>query len=104
MSFLGKTRLMLGTLKRSLGETMTYKHKGGGSVNITAVWNREHQTVDPDTEVIVSSNNPHIGVQLSDLLKPPKDDDQVVFQGDTYRVVDVEEDGQGAAQIVLFKT
>jgi len=103
MSFLAKASRMLGTLKRRLGEEMLYRHNSGGSVTICAVWNREHEIVDADTETVVSTNNPHIGVQLSDLLMPPVEDDEVVFCGITYRVVDVEEDGQGAAQIQLFK-
>jgi len=103
MSFLAKTDLMLGTLKRSLGEKMIYQHLDGGEVAITAVWNREHEIVDANTETIVSTVHPHIGVQLKDLIQPPKENDTVLFLGNTFRVIDVEEDGQGAAQIILFK-
>lgn len=103
MSFLAKADKCLGILKRSLGEEMIYRFRDGGSVTITAVWNREHEIVDANTETVVSSTNPHIGVQLKDLTKPPKENDTVDFLGKQYRVIDVEEDGQGAAQIILYK-
>ena len=94
---------MLGILKRTLGEEMVYRHKSGGVVTIKAVWNKEHLFVDPDTEAVVSSTNPNIGVQLSDLLKAPAENDTVDFLNDSYRVIDFEQDGQGAAQIILLK-
>ena len=103
MSFLAKTDIMLGTLKRSLGEEMSYRYKTGGSTKITAVWNRQHTSVDPDTEAVVSTNDPNIGVQLKDLRAYPVEGDKVYFNGDKYKVVDVEEDGQGAAQLRLYK-
>ncbi len=103
MSFLTKTGIMLGTLKRSLGEEMEYRYKRGGSTDITAIWNRQHTTVDPDTEVVVSTNDPNIGVQLKDLRAYPVENDEVHFNGDKYKVVDVEDDGQGAAQLMLYK-
>jgi hypothetical protein len=103
MSFLSKTKLVLGTLTRSLGEKMLYRHANGGTVEIVATWNREYQFIDPETETPVSSFNPHIGVRLSDLIESPQEGDTVEFQNNVYRVQDVEEDGQGAAQLMLYK-
>lgn len=103
MSFLAKADKAIGILKRQLGETVIYRHQDGGSVSINAVWDRSYEIVDADSETVVSSTNPHIGVELTDLLEAPKENDKVEFLNDVYRVVDIEPDGQGAAQIVLFK-
>lgn len=104
MSFLAKAARLLNRAKQSLGEDMVYRYKDGGSVSIKAIFNNQFEIVDPNTETMVTSNDPHIGVVLSDLSKKPREGDEVDFLDVVYQVVDVQEDGQGAAQIFLYKS
>lgn len=103
MSFLAKASRMLDVTKRSLGEKVTYRHKDGASVEIFGVWSNQFELLDADTQTMVVSSQTNIGVKLADLADQPKQDDEIDFQGVAYRVVDVQEDGQGAAQIFLYK-
>lgn len=103
MSFLAKAEKLLDVAKRNLGEDILYRHASGGSVSIKALWNNQYELIDPDTEALVSSNQPHVGVILKDLLEPPKQDDTLEFLEKVYKIVDIQEDGQGAAQLFLFK-
>lgn len=102
-SFLAKADRILDRAKTSLGEDILYTHGDGSSATIRGIWNNEYQIVDPDTEALVTSNNPHVGVILKDLLIAPANGDIVEFQSKQYKVIDIQEDGQGAAQLFLYK-
>lgn len=73
-------------------------------IKLNAVFDSPFEQVDPDTEILIASNQISIGIKLEDLcgLKPKKGD--MVFEGkDKYRVIDSQEDGQGGSQIFLHK-
>lgn len=88
---------------RILGESVTYYPKRGGSYCINGVFDNEYETVDPETEQVISSNSPVLGVNLNDLKFEMKIEDQVKVRNLMYKVVEVREDGQGGASLFLHK-
>jgi len=103
VGFLTKANLALGSLTRTLGEIIIYSHSSGGTSEIKGVWGKEHLYTDVDGEMQVSSTNPEVGVRISDLIAYPEQGDTLRFMDAEYRVNDVREDGQGAAQLELYK-
>jgi hypothetical protein len=93
----------LGTLTTCLGETVTYKPCRGGSVEIEAVFDRTYVSVDPETEQVISTNEPMLGVRLSDLPFKPQKNDRVLICGETFKVIDSQEDGQGGASLLMHR-
>ena len=82
MSFKGLVDSMLGTIIPCLGEAdgVIYQHKlehrsVGSPYKINAVFDEFFEFVDPDTEALVSSNQPRIGIRLRDLKDPPREAD-----------------------------
>lgn len=92
---------LLGIAVPTFGECVEYRPKSGGAYSVIAVFDNEAELVDPDTETLVSANNPRIGVRLRDLETTPRQGDKVVAGGKLYRVIDVQEDGQGGASLFL---
>ena len=94
---------VLGIATRVLGEPVQYQHQSGAVSSIQAIFDNEWQQVDPDTERVVSSNQPVIGIKLSDLLVYPKVGDLIIVIDDikNFIVQDVREDGQGGASLFL---
>jgi len=88
---------------RVFGEEVSYKPLSGGSYTLYAVFDRNFEQVDPDTQVIVASNVPMLGVNLNEMHEEPEQGDQVEIIDETFRVVDSQEDGQGGASLILQK-
>jgi hypothetical protein len=86
-----------------LGESVCYRPRRGGSHTINAVFDEKALSLDPDTEEIISSNDPRIGIKLSDLPFLPQEKDRVDIGKVQFEVKEVREDGQGGADIFLFK-
>lgn len=78
--------------------------KGGGEFKIRAIYDRDAITVDPDTEQVISTSEPMIGVKLADLLFSPSVGDQVTVLGEQFKVVDTEDDAHGGMTMKLHKT
>jgi len=102
-SFKDKVHDLLGIAIPTFGEAVTYRPKTGGSFQIQAVFDNEWQEVDPNSNVVVSSNAPRLGIRLRDFPSKPIQGDCLVAEGKTYQVVDVQEDGQGGASLFLHK-
>lgn len=86
-----------------LGETVVYRPRRGGVHTISAVFDEKAINIDPDTEEFVSSNDPKIGIKLSDLPHIPIEGDRVDIGQRQFEVKDVQEDGQGGAEVYLFR-
>lgn len=83
------------------GEEVCYRPRAGGAFDIPAVFDENFQIVDPDTEEVVSSQQPGIGVKLANIPFVPTQDDRVSIGRRTFKVTDVQEDGQGGASILM---
>lgn len=104
MSFLSKTDKLLGSATRILGgETVQFFPKSGGRIDIQGVFDNEASLVDPDTERLVTSTQPILGIRLRDLDKIPLEGDEVVVRGERFKVVDIREDGLGGASLFISR-
>ena len=92
-------QLVLGNTTRLLGEKVEYRYKNGGSIKINAIFDNQWEQLDPDTERVVSTNQPVLGLRLSDLSQAPSTGDEVLIieENIEYVVQDTREDGQGGA-------
>ena len=88
---------------KAFGECIQYYPKTGGTYSIQGIFNNEHEAIDPETEQLVSSQQPVLGVNLNDLDFEMKVSDQVKIRNLMFRVIEVREDGQGGAQLLLHK-
>ena len=87
----------------TFGEEVIYYPRKGGSHKIKGIFDNDVELVDPETEQLVSSNASMLGVNLNDLDFEMKIDDQIQIRNLRYIVVEVREDGQGGASLILHK-
>lgn len=85
------------------GEDVVYEPKSGGSFSIIGIYNDIYEAVDPDTERVLSSNDPTLGIRLSDLSNPPEKGDivRLTSRGLVFRVAESREDGEGMSELQL---
>lgn len=88
---------------KNFGEQVVYYPKRGGSHKIEGIFDNDVETVDPETEQLISSQQPILGVNLNDLKFEMKINDQVRIRNLMFRIIEVREDGQGGAQLILHK-
>lgn len=80
-----------------------YTPKGGLAVSLPGIFDGLYESVDPNTGAIVTSEQPILGIRDADLGQKPRQDDQVVVRGNTYRVNEVHTDGFGGSKLFLHK-
>lgn len=85
------------------GITVQYLPRAGGKFTIRAIFDKQWEHVDPDTEVVVTSNQPMIDIKLKDLPRKPEKGDCVIVEGVTYRVIDSQEDGLAMVKLLLHE-
>jgi hypothetical protein len=84
-------------------EAKFYPKKEGGIFNVRGVFDSKYQVVDPETQEIVSTNKPGLGVNLNDFTVIPVQGDEFEIRGTRFVVTDKQEDGQGGAVLLLNK-
>ncbi len=94
---------ILDAAKDEFGESATYLPLSGGSFPITGMFSNQFEQVDPDTEVVVASNQVVLGVTLSDLPGPPKKGDHLIVRKTKWKVIDSQEDGVAGTSLFLHK-
>lgn len=82
-----------------IGEDVDYQHGEDSPEVIRGVYNERHQAIDAG--IVVSSAQPNLLIKLADLSEPPDTGDQVSLRGRTFKVVNVENDGEGGAVLYL---
>lgn len=103
MSFKELVGGLLSVAIPTFGQEIDYRPKRGGSFTIMAVFDRAFEQIDPDTEEVVASNIPMIGIKLADLPFKPDRLDEVRIEGERFEVTDSQEDGQGGATLALHR-
>lgn len=89
--------------KFAFGEDIVYEPISGGSFSIIGIFNQIHDEIDVDTQRVVASNDPTMGIKLSDLSKAPEKGDIVRIPSRqlVFRVADSREDGEGMTELKL---
>lgn len=101
----GAVNRVLGAALTHFGEAVTYAPAAAPAnlLPIEGIFNEVWREVEPDGAV-VSSNQPNLGVRLADFPDgPPMPEDTFVIRSTVYKAVDVQEDGEGGAKILLHK-
>lgn len=78
-----------------LNRTGVYKARG--------IFDNEYAVVDTDTEEVISSNQPALGINLNDIKFDIKQNDQVEIRDQRFSIYDKREDGQGGAVLLLHR-
>ena len=87
--------------QQALGEPATYAPVVGSSFAIRGVFSEVHEQVEVGADVTISSVGPAISVHLADVTAAPVRGDIVTVRGKDYKVVDVQPDGEGDADLIL---
>jgi hypothetical protein len=103
IDFRDRVSRILNLSKKNFGEPCVHYPNAGGSFNFTGIFDNETQSVDPDTEKLISGTQPSLGVNLFDFVTGPKEDDQIQIRNLRYKVIDVKPDGQGGATLLLHR-
>jgi len=102
MAFSDLASLVQGACKDTFGESVEYRPLSGDAVSITAVFDRVWTEVDPASGVAIQTNEPTLGLDLSDLDAEPAEGDTVLINSaDVYQVIEFQRDGQGWAVLRL---
>jgi hypothetical protein len=81
-----------------------YIPRNGNSYYIDAVFDQAHIDIDRETGALVSSTDPVLGVQLSQMQGPIVKGDLVRVGTVAYKVVDFQPDGVAGARLKLHKS
>jgi hypothetical protein len=101
MSFSDLTSGVLAACTAAFGESVTYTPQGSSAETITGIFNLRTELADLGSGVL--SYQPTLGVKLSDLSVAPRVGDTVSVRSVSYKVRDIDEDGEGGATILLHK-
>lgn len=87
----------------TFGEVVTFYPRAGGVYKVKAVFDNSYEAIDPDTEQLISANQPTLGVNLNKIEFEMREGDEVQVRDTRYSVHDKREDGQGGALLLLHK-
>lgn len=87
----------------TFGEEIKVFPQKGGVYKIRGIFDNEYQSVDPNTEQVISANQPALGINLNDVAVDIRANDIIELRGMKFRVIDKREDGQGGATLHLHK-
>lgn len=103
IDFRDRVNKLLNHAKNNFGEDAVYHPQAGGSHTLRGIFDNEYQAVDPDTEQVISANQPVFGVNLFDLDFEILVGDTIDIRNLTYKITDKREDGQGGASLILHR-
>lgn len=103
IDFRDRVSRVLNHCKKNFGEECILYPQAGGSHIITGIFDNEYQAVDPDTEQVISANQPVLGVNLFDLDIDIQIGDQIQVRNLRYKINDKRDDGQGGASLFLHR-
>lgn len=103
IDFRDRVNRILNLSTKEFGEAAVLRPASGGSFNIRGIFDNEYQSIDADTEKVVSANLPVLGVNLFDFNFEILEGDLVDLRNLTYKIIDIREDGQGGASLFLHR-
>lgn len=89
-------------VKHSLSTDAIYIPKSGGQFPVRGPFDDRVQEVDPETQVVISSNRFSFGLKLDDIPEPPEKGDTIIISDITYIVIEPREDGVPEASVALI--
>lgn len=105
MDWRTSTDMVLGAVRDTFGDQVTYLPNGGTPTPIKAIFSNQFVAVQTGRSGIgAASFHPTLQVKLADLPSPPTKLDTVQYGSVTYMVVESQEDGYGGSLLILKKT
>lgn len=102
MDFRDHVDSILRSATRAFGEEVKFYTESAGPFLVQAIFSNEYQAVDLDLQKTVSTNQPNLGINLSDIVFEFKIKEvEVEVRGIRFRITDKREDGQGGALLML---
>jgi hypothetical protein len=94
---------ILGPLMAQFGTAITYMPGDGGSFQITGAYDKAFFGVDPVTGSTVVTQQPTVGIQLSQFPIEPRQYDTLMINktGEQWQVREVHLDGHGGGRLML---
>lgn len=89
--------------KVTFGEDVVYSPNEGEDVAAVGVFSKVYELVDPDTENLVSSDQPTLGIKDSDFPKVVEKNEVFTIREKVYRVRDSQADGEGWTRLFLYE-
>lgn len=86
-----------------MGEPVTMI-RGQESWQIKGIFQDAYRSVDPETGMAVTTQQPVLGVNFSTLPTRPKNGDTIQARGLNYRIRDIQVDGHTGMTIFLHRT
>lgn len=88
----------------TFGQTATYIPKGGEpEFEVDGIFDRPFLNVEIGQDNSHQSTAPTFGVKALDMETDPQDGDQIIIDGITFNVFEVQEDGQGHIKLLLHE-
>lgn len=86
----------------AFGEPVTFVPEGDVARQVFGIFRAMHREVDPQTLVVIESEQPEVHVRSIDLPRPPRPrKDRFIIRGVDYLVVDPRHDGEGMYRVGL---
>jgi len=101
--FRDRVSKLLKTCTKTFGEDCLLLPKRGGRYNIKGIFDNDYEAVDPDTEQVISSNQPVLGINLHEIPIEIRPGDQLKIRNLTFNIYEIREDGQGGASLLMHK-
>jgi len=94
---------ILGPLMAQFGTAITYMPADGGSFQITGAYDKAFFGVDPVTGSTVVTQQPTVGIQISQFPIEPQQYDTLMINktGEQWQVREVHLDGHGGGRLML---
>jgi len=103
IDFRDRVNRVLNLSKKEFGEDCTLYPEKGGTHKIRGIFDNEYEAIDPDTEQVISANQPVLGVNLFDFSFEIMVGDKIKIRNLLYKIYDKREDGQGGASLILHR-
>lgn len=88
----------------AFGEDVTYIYSGSkDEVTIKGIFGSAYVETTMNDDRVISDQMPAVDIRISDLARPPREDDLVIIRSVKYAVRECREDGEGAAKLLLLK-
>ena len=101
MSFKQLADRAAGTITKALGEPVAIQLGSDAPVLIEGVYSDTFNEVSGDFQVVTSK--PNVLVRLTDLPKKPRQGDGVLVNSQSYKISEVQDDGEATALLLLHR-
>ena len=86
------------------GEAVTFTPTAGSAETVTGIFDAEHAYQELIGEAVIETTRPAVIVRVAALSQEPVREDSISVRSTTYKVIEIQPDGQGDLELILEKT